>query len=48
MIMTVLSMKSVWKWEIHIIFQMLIGKYVTRFNEINNECSFNFLNQSNY
>ena len=37
--MTVLSIKSVWKWEIDIIFQTLIGKSVTHFNEIN-KCSF--------
>ena len=30
--MTVLNIKSVWKWEIDIIFQMLIGKSVTHFN----------------
>ena len=49
MIMTVLNIKSVWKWEIDIIFQMLIGKSVTSFNEINiNKCSFDFLNQFNY
>ena len=47
MIMTVLSIKSVLKWEINIIFQMLIGKYVTHFNEIN-KCSFDFLNQFKY
>ena len=40
------SIKSVWKWEIDIIFQMLIGKSVTHFNEIN-KCSFDFLNQFN-
>ena len=45
--MTVLSIKSVWKWEIDIIFQMLIGKSVTHFNEIL-KCSFDFLNQFNY
>ena len=39
MIMTILNIKSVWKWEINIIFQMLIGKYVTHFSEIN-KCSF--------
>ena len=42
-----INMKSVWKWEIDIIFQMLIGKSVTHFNEIN-KCSFDFLNQFNY
>ena len=58
MIMTVLNIKSVWKWEIDIIFQMLIGKSdiifqmligksVTHFNKIN-KCSFDFLNQFNY
>ena len=47
MIMTVLNAKSVWKWEIYIIFQMLIWKSVTHFNEIN-KCSFDFLNQFNY
>ena len=47
MIMTVLRVKSVWKWEIDIIFQMLIGKSITHFNEIN-KCSFDFLNQFNY
>ena len=31
----------------NIIFQMLIGKSVTHFNEIN-KCSFDFLNQFNY
>ena len=45
--MTVLSIKSVWKGEINIIFQMLIGKSVIHFNEIN-KCSFDFLNQFNY
>ena len=35
------------KWEIDIIFQMLIGKSVTHFNEIN-KSSFDFLNQFNY
>ena len=47
MIMRVLNIKSVWKWEIDNIFQMLIGESVTRFNEIN-KCSFDFLNQFNY
>ena len=46
MIMTVLNIKSVWKWEIDI-FQMLIGKSVTHFNEIN-EGSFHISNQFNY
>ena len=48
MIMTVhvLSIKSVWKWEINI-FQMLIGKIVTNFYEID-KCSFDILNQLNY
>ena len=41
------SIKSVWKREIDIIFQMLIGKSVTHFNEIN-MCSFDILNQFNY
>ena len=45
--MTVLSIKSVWKWEINIIFQMLIGKCVPHYNEINTS-SFDFLNQFNY
>ena len=45
--MTVLSIKSVLKWEIDIIFRMLIGKSVTHFNEIN-KSSFDFLNQFNY
>ena len=45
--MTVLNIKSVWKWEIDIILQMLKGKSVTNFNEIN-KCSFDFLNQFNY
>ena len=36
--MTVLNIKSAWKWKINIIFQMLIGKSVTHFNEIN-KCS---------
>ena len=43
--MTALSIKSVWKWEMNIIFQILIGKSVTHFDEIN-KCSFDFLNQS--
>ena len=47
MIMTVLSIKSVWKWEIDIIFEILMGKSVIHFNEIN-KCSFDFLNQINY
>ena len=47
MIMTVLSTKFVGKWEINIIFQMLIGKSATHINEIN-KCSFDFLNQLNY
>ena len=41
--MTVLNIKSIWKWEIYIIFQMLIGKSVTLFNEIN-KCNRDFLN----
>ena len=36
--MTILSIKSAWKWEIDIIFQMLVGKSVPLFNEIN-KCS---------
>ena len=51
MIVTVLNIKSVSKLErkkeISIIFQMLIGKSVTLFNEIN-KCSCDFLNQFNY
>ena len=47
MIMTVLSIKSVWKWEIDIIFQMLIEKSVTHFNEMC-KCSFDIINQFNY
>ena len=42
-----LNIKSVWKWEIDIIFQMLIGKSVTHVNEIY-KCSFDFLNQFSY
>ena len=45
--MTVSNIKSVWKWEIDIIFQMLIGKSVTHFNEIK-KCSIDFLNQFSY
>ena len=39
--------KSVWKWEIDITFQRLIGKSGTHLNEIN-KCSFDFLNQLNH
>ena len=45
--MTALSIKSVWKREIDIIFQMLIWKSVTHFIEIN-KCSFTSWISSNY